>query len=369
MAKLIISAVSQLSNAMTTPPKFAITPNPNEMPASQDKAPVLLSIASAGTVEAEAFADRFAAKCSHIDAVEAIRRINALGEVIAACAAECKNVQFGYMNLEVSVSGTIPDTNAELNEANEAFYSAVPSEKIRKQFAAIETHIPTTVCPADVKRVRDVATGDGVIHGVNPYFIQGVNLTQGGAGEKIELFDAKGETKVCDVEVLDATSKVSLKVQNTETVEAGRYYLLVTTLAGGEMTLYPIGRMVTVDDLTPPAPRGPVIKKVVSQTTGNEGEWKVVRDTLTITTANATGEDAEVKLELYDKDGVTRKCDMPMTDGNMVERVDANTFKLTLAANTSEYPDLAWSNANDYIRRLTVTTATGSASLDLMPAA
>lgn len=247
MAKLTISAVSTLTAMPSVKPSFSVTPNPNMMPASQEKAPVLLSVESAGSVEAQEFAERFAAKCSHIDTIEAVRRINAFGETLSGCAEEGKNVQLGFMNLEINISGTVPDTNAPLNEANEAFYSAVVSDAIRKTFSSLDTHIPTSVCPADVKRVRDVDSGANVILGTKPFYIQGVKLTYGKPGEKVELFDKTGATKLADVKVLDATSEISLKAQLPEALESGRYYLLVTTLAGGKTTLYPVGLNVTVE--------------------------------------------------------------------------------------------------------------------------
>lgn len=276
--KIIVSAISNMVNTPTVKPSFAVNGHENAMEASKDKAPILLSVPTAGSVKGAELAHMIAADADSIGEAEAARWLNGLGEKLVKCAEEAINVQLGFVTFELSVAGSLESGDEPIDpDTNYLQYTGVVSDDLRKLFASIETRIDSAEVGVDVKRVRDVATGKGAIVATNPFHLKGVKMTYGAPGEKIELLKSDKETKLVDVVVDDHASEIEFECRLADAVEAGRHYIKVTTLAGGKSTLYPVGTFVEVEneELT--------IEKIHSEALDEDGACAEFGDQLVIT--------------------------------------------------------------------------------------
>lgn len=336
--KMIISAVSALSAPAWTgrPPAFAVDPTENKMEASKDKAPVLLRIESTGTVDGKAFAVKMS-ETSEIGVEECALYLNALGETLTEIGARAENVDLGFARAELSISGSLEHGDEPADaEKHQAQYAVIPNEAMKATFAAIECRIPADACPASVKRIRDVATGDNFIHGFDPFYLEGNEMTFGGPGEKLELLAADGKTFVQTLEVLEHDSKIKIKAKLTAPVEAGRYFVALTTLAGGTTTLWPIGCMTTVVYI---GPQPIIIKKVTSTATGKTDEWKHFGDDLII---KGIGFDETTKATVKMVMPSGKEENAGNTGENSCVVQEDGTIKYHCVRNYSDEPDATW---------------------------
>lgn len=210
-----------------------------------------------------------------------------------------------------------------------------------------------------------VSTDDGAVKIGEDIELVGDNLKLGVDGLVTYRYgETSGEAEV----IRNTANGITIKWPEaiTDQLEDAKLVIIVRT-RGGDTEGDPQEVDIEADVLESDQPTTPKITSVVSTGTGGTGEWKVFRDELTAKVANAADEDAKLNLELVDKATGAIKARLPWTDGNTVTRVDESTFKLVIATNTSEYPDIAWSNSSTYEVYLTLETNSGHDAMRLTP--
>ena len=133
-------------------------------------------------------------------------------------------------------------------------------------------------------------------------------MTFGGEGETLELLDAATRGKLCDVSV-DAESKSPVQFLCTlapqTAIEAGEYLVRLTTLAGGESTLWPVELKVGLLEAAPapaPVPRITTVHSGVHP----EEEDKVVKGSGLIVGGENLA-DASLKIAYTGTDGEAKE--------------------------------------------------------------
>ena len=274
MKKSIPLDVSSTLGTISTDTPIAATPYANATGVTTEKAPVLIAVRSTATVTAEEFAMRMVKTGGQGTEAQARLALNAvaavLGELVEEYGAITVNTPFG--TIQTFIAGTLESAqDAPDPETNRAFLGVVVPETYRRQFARMTAYVPTGACPAALKRVRDKATNAKGIRGASPFYLEGRGMTIGGEGETLELLDAATRDKLCDIAV-DAESKSPVQFLCTlspqAAIEAGTYLLRLTTLAGGEETLWPVE--LKVELLEAAAPTAPTVDDIASD--GHTGE-------------------------------------------------------------------------------------------------
>jgi len=204
-------------------------------------APVLLTLQSDGTLNAEGLAKAICAIATSFTEVEGRYIVNAVEQALVEIVTNCQyptNVQLGFATFLWEVAGSLEAADAPANPlTNVPFMTGLVPERYRKVFASYDTYVPTTDLPCILKRIRDKATNTATIHGTNTFYLEGRGLTYGGTGEKVELWNSRGG-KVCDVTVSKHDSMIlfecAIPANPSEEIEVGQYYWIkITTLAGG----------------------------------------------------------------------------------------------------------------------------------------
>ena len=275
MKKSIPLDVSSTLGTIATDTPIAATPYANATGVTTEKAPVLIAVRSTATVTAEEFATRMVKAGGQGTEAQARLALNAvaavLGDLVEEYGAITVNTPFG--TIQTFISGTLENAqDAPDPEKNRAFLGVVVPEAYRRQFAQMTAYVPSDACPAALKRVRDKAKNARGIRGVSPFYLEGRGMTIGGEGEMLELLDTATRDKVCDISV-DAESKSPVQFLCTlspqTAIEAGTYLLRLTTLAGGETTLWPVELKVELLEAVP-APVVPTVTDIASD--GHTGE-------------------------------------------------------------------------------------------------
>ena len=274
MKKSIPLDVSSTLGKIATDKPLEITPYANATGVTTEKAPVLIAVRSVATVTAGEFAARMVKAGGQGTEAQARLALNAvaavLGDLVEEYGAITVNTPFG--TIQTFIAGTLENAQDTPDpETNRAFLGVVVPEAYRRQFAQMTAYVPAEACPVALKRVRDKATNAKGIRGTDPFYLEGRGMTIGGEGETLELLDAVTRDKVCDVSV-DAESKSPVQFLCTlapqTALEAGEYLVRLTTLAGGETTLWPIELKVTL--LEAITPTGPTVDDIASE--GHTGE-------------------------------------------------------------------------------------------------
>jgi len=256
--KLPLSASSSIADFEINAEPIGITPFANQGITSEE-APVLLTLASEKTIGIEEFSVKMVKTGGQGTQAQARLFLNGTLAVIEDLVDEygAITVQTPMGTIETFIAGTVENPQDQPDPAkNYAFLAVVVPETYRKLFAKIETYVPTGVCPATLKRVRDKATNAKGICGVKPFYLEGRGMTIGAAGEKLELLSPLTFVKVADAAV-DAASKSLIQflctLSASATVAAGPYVLRLTTLAGGEVA-WPIDLEVNLLEAVEPTP-------------------------------------------------------------------------------------------------------------------
>ena len=321
MKKSIPLDVSSTLGTISTDTPIAATPYANATGVTTEKAPVLIAVRSTATVTAEEFATRMVKAGGQGTEAQARLALNAvaavLGELVEEYGAITVNTPFG--TIQTFIAGTLESAqDAPDPETNRAFLGVVVPETYRRQFARMTAYVPTGACPAALKRVRDKATNAKGIRGASPFYLEGRGMTIGGEGETLELLDAATRDKLCDIAV-DAESKSPVQFLCTlspqAAIEAGTYLLRLTTLAGGEATLWPVE--LKVELLEAAAPTDPYFVEPTDELELAEGgeiviaggnlpersQWNPTDGNSFLTTVvDAAGETVYEEREILDED-------------------------------------------------------------------
>ena len=260
MKKLPLTVSSKLTNLEATGAAMQLTAYANATPTAE-KAPVLVAVQSDSHVDADKFASLLVAEGGQGTQAQARLMVNSLASVFSALVdkygAITVNTPFG--TVQTFIAGTVENAQDQPDpETNYPFLAVVVPEVYRKLFAQYETYIPSEACPVTLRRVRDKATNRSGICGTQPFYLEGSGMTFGGAGEKLELLDEQTGELVTTATVDTATaSMVQLvcSLSSDAAVPVGRHKLRLTTLAGGDTTLWPVDIAVEViEPVVPPEP-------------------------------------------------------------------------------------------------------------------
>ena len=354
MSKALPIAVSStLTNIESAGQVLTVSPYANAG-VTAEQAPVLLSVVSKRTMEAEEFASRMLTVGGQGTLAQARLVVNGIAGVMMDLVEEygAITVQTPFGTVQTFVSGSVDSATAQPDpETNRAFLGVVVPETFRRQFAQFEPYVPADACPAALKRVRDKATNAKGIRGVSPFYLEGRGMTFGGEGETLDLLDPVTRDVICAVSVdaeLRGETQFLCTLSPQTAIEAGEYLVRLTTLAGGETTLWPVELKVELLEAAP-AP-APSIDDVY--TSGHEGECTVHDgDEVTILGANLKSV-AEIRFRYTDSGDVAREkvidpslfvasddhitVDAAMWEGIVVKPSKGATFAITSPGGTAE---------------------------------
>ena len=244
MNRLPLNVSSKLTNLEASATALQLTAYANATPTAE-KAPVLVAVQSAKHIDADAFANQLCAEGGQGTPAQARLLVNALasvfGTLVETYGAITVNTPFG--TVQTFITGTLENPQDQPDPAtNYPFLAVVVPEVYRKLFASFETYVPAEACPVTLRRVRDKATDRPGICGTQPFYLEGSGMTFGGDGEKLELLDPVTKVPVASATVdLGSATKIQFActLAGTAAVAKGKYVLRLTTLAGGESTLWP----------------------------------------------------------------------------------------------------------------------------------
>ena len=264
------------------------SPYVNATGITTEAAPLLLSVKSVRTVDADEFATRMITIGGQGTQAQARLALNAVAMTIEDLVREfgAITVVTPFGTVETFIAGTLENPQDQPDrEKNFAFLSVIVPEAYRRKFAEMEAYVPTEAYPVALKRVRDKATNAKGIRGTEPFYLEGRGMTIGGAGETLELLDAVTRDKLCDISV-DAESKSTVQFLCTlspqTAIEKGDYLVRLTTLAGGEATLWPVELKVELVEAVPAPEPVPLaqsvsgdIKIMSMDAVGSEAPWAI----------------------------------------------------------------------------------------------
>ena len=342
---------SKLTNLDTGATLLQATPYANATGTTTDKAPVLLALESERTVGADEFAAGMREAGGQGTAAQARLVVNAVASVIADLVEKYGtiSVQTPFGTVETFISSSIANAHDTPDpEVNHAWLGVVIPEAYRRQFAQIETYIPADACPAKLKRVRDKATGKAVIVGTDEFYLEGYGMTQGGPGETLALHDAAGE-KLCDIDVKSQEQPSEIQhvcsLVPQMAIPKGRHVIHMTTLAGGESTLWPLTLPVELAEAVEPPPVAPTLTDLHAER-HPEMPWTVMCDQTQILTGTNL-KDATVKLtcgedyeETLAEDMFVSKEDTKLVfhvNGTMYEHGETGKIVVTLNGQSAEH--------------------------------
>ena len=155
------------------------------------------------------------------------------------------------------------------------------SDAQRREFARIEARVPADEAPARLVRVTTHYEGGGksrekVLAVGQPFNLEGVNITYGGEGESLSLWDDALAAKVCDVTVdVHQSKNLWFCAMPDIAITPGRYTLVLNTLADTDSLLQLTLPVDVEGEPTPPPPIAQTSDgqvKVMSVTDGGQSE-------------------------------------------------------------------------------------------------
>ena len=228
---------------------------------TSEKAPVLVAVKSERQMKAEEFAQLMVRLGGEGTEAQARLVLNAICSVFYDLVDKYGAITIGtpFGTVQTFIAGTIENAQDQPDpETNYPFLGVILPEPFRKAFAALESYVPTEACPVSLKRVRDKATGKAGIRGGNPFYLDGIGMSFGGEGEKLELLDGETGEKIADASVDPEQCwpvQLVCSLASGAAVPVGRHKLRLTTLAGGDTTLWPVDIAVeVVEPIVPPEP-------------------------------------------------------------------------------------------------------------------
>ena len=187
-------------------------------------------------------------------------------------------MQTPFGTIETRCAGSV-DNAFTLPAEGSVYLDFVFSDAQRREFAKIEARVPASDKSFRLERVTTHYEGGGksrekVLAVGQPFHLEGVNITYGGDGERLELWDLALAAKVCDVTVNTHASKnLWFCAMPDVAITPGRYKLVLNTFAGGDSLEQDT---LEVDVEGEPTPPGPIAEtedgqvKIMTLTDGGE---------------------------------------------------------------------------------------------------
>ena len=307
--KIPISVTSTVTKPSGNVP-LVVDPYANNTGKTGDVAPILISVKSERQIDAATFAAAMVKNGGQGTEAQARLFFNSmfavLGDLVDENGAVTVETPFG--TVETFIAGSLANAQEQVDpDANYAFLGVRVNKSITNAISALEATIVSGSCPATVRRVMDKATGElNKIHGTDEFYIDGDEITLGGEGEKVELYDETAKVKVADVTVIDHTSLAHIiaKLAPTTTIPKGKYFVRVTTTGGGEQ-LWPVGCKATLVEDAEPSSDGPTVSGI----TPDKLDFGQTGDKITGTGLDLAEGDT-LKLQLIEGGSVSETVDL-----------------------------------------------------------
>ena len=261
--KIPISVTSTVVKENEVVP-LSVDPYANNTGKTGELAPILIAVKSEGTIDAENFAALMLKAGGQGTEAQARLFVNAMFAVLADLFEEngAITVDTPFGTVQTYIAGSLDNAHDEVNAAvNYPFLGVKPCKAIENAINGLEATVTGGICPASVRRVMDKATSElHKIHGTGEFYIDGDEITLGGEGETVELYDEAGKVKVADVTIIAHTSRANIiaKLAPTTTIPKGKYFVRVTTTGGGDQ-LWPVGCKATLVEDAEPSSAGPTV--------------------------------------------------------------------------------------------------------------
>ena len=318
--------------------------------ATADAARYLFSFETERTVNAAELAVKTQKEVNRGSVTEAELAISALkGVLLDLCE------QYGAITIQTPFGTFVTRCEGSVDNAfalpaeGSVYLDFSFSDAQRREFAKIEARVPVageSACKMSRVTTHYAAGGgsrEKVLAVGQMFHLEGVNITYGGEGETLALWDTALAAKVCDVTV--NTHEVGTLWYCTMpdiAIAPGRYKLVLNTLAGGDSL---IQLTLEVDVEGEPTPPGPIAEtsdgqvKIMSVSDGGQSERFTFGDEWTAGGEGFTGSAAQWFAEL------ASVRTMPEADAVMAscQALDANTLKIECDAGDApaagDYPD------------------------------
>ena len=250
--------------------------------ATASSAPYLFSFETERSVNAAELAVIAQAEVNRGTVTEAELAINAIQGVLVDLAE-----QYGAITASTSFGtfvtrceGSVDDPFS-LPEDGSIYLDFDFSDAQRREFAKIEARVPATGEKPRIVRTTQYFPAAGgtrektLVLG-EEFTLEGVNITYGGQGESLELWNDPPTQKVCDITVGTHESKnLWLCTLPNVNIQPGKYWLVMNTLGGGDK-LERVTHDVNVEGEYTPSPIAQTSDgqvKVMSLSGGTEGVY------------------------------------------------------------------------------------------------
>ena len=278
-SKLPVAVGSNVTYGLGSMSSLSVGTTENKT-ATAAEAPLFVLNEIEDTVSAAKLAEKMIVKYPNGSVVEAGLFINGFAEVLADYFAdeEAYTIQTPMGTVETSVAGSVEEPDAGyLTDENYPQLSLVAPVAWRKEAAKIEAYLPDSEKPCKITRVRDCESKSAELTVDESFYLEGVNLTYGGTGEKLELLE--NGTKIADVTVTSHSSKINFTCQipSGTAIDEEKTHVLKLTTSAGTDKLWPCEIEVTLKE--PPVVT-PTIEAMFSP--GYESEGKVAKNARTI---------------------------------------------------------------------------------------
>jgi len=273
------------ANVVAAPPSPLLGATFENNGATASAARYLFSFETERSVNAAELAVLAQKEANRGTVTEAELAIGALKGVILDLCNEygAITVSTSFGTFETRCAGSV-DNAFSLPEEGSVYLDFTFSDAQRREFARIEARVPVAGETACIKRVtthnpHGRGEREKVLLVGQMFHLEGVNITYGGTGETLALWDAALTAKVCDVAVNTHASKNLWYCTMPDTAIApGRYKLVLNTLAGGDSLIQLTHEVDVEGEPTPPPEPTPIaessdgVVKVMSVSDGETGE-------------------------------------------------------------------------------------------------
>lgn len=304
----------------------------------------------------------------HISKISAEQVLATQLAFIGAMLAEGNYVNMGGIGLSPMVEGSLlhadEDVTSDKLGIQVNVYDSVYLEAIKS--LEVTTTVDEDSLPFNFTKVEDSATADfGTATPGCEFMPIGDKLSQGLDGERIEITDKVGTTKV----ITDATGSSNgmwLKATCPRGLAQGKGKIAVYSrgLKTPEGDVDHITRSITIRQAN--IEPGPHIESLKSRATRGEGEWRVFADVFDIT-GYGFDEDTTATLRLVKRatGQEAAKVNSQTSGYNVLKRESDEKLVFTIDRNSSAEPDGSWLDDVTYDAELVLTNAKGTTRLTL----
>lgn len=280
----------------------------------------------------------------HISKISAEQVLATQLAFIGAMLAEGNYVNMGGIGLSPYVEGSLLHADEEVTSDMLGIEVRVYDGEYLEAIKSLDvtTTIDEDSLPFNFTKVEDSATSDfGTVTPGYEFMPIGDKLSQGLDGERIEITDKAGTTKVIN-DATGSSNGMWLKATCPEGLVAGKGKIAVYSrgLKTPEGAISHISRAITI--LAGETKGEPKIVSMISEKSGKAGVSYGWEDTFVITLENCTTEGAKVRRVLIDDDGEIDAETAWDSEYTSVEIVSPTVLKFKVVANDTREPSENW---------------------------